>query len=126
MGQVMGRATAIQQLKSYISRLPNEKCIHSSKVTKSASKVVYWIEIPVQKIEESSACSDIWLLLHDHPSSTFHVLVVPSEFFEKNLHKLRVRLKKEKEYISLELTLDSFIDVHSSLCFESFAKPVNH
>ena len=67
----------------------------------NAAKDVWWLDIPLKKLDQSSV-SKIGLLLYDGTSHELHVLEVPKSYVKDHLKDLVVRT--EKGCISLELS----------------------
>jgi hypothetical protein len=66
----------------------------------NAAKDVWWIDVPLSRLDDS-ALEQVDLLLFDDRSSELHHLVVPTEYLRDHLGGLTVRA--DKECVRLEL-----------------------
>lgn len=95
--------------------------IHFSNI--NASKDVWWLDIPISKIQSPSHPL-LTLVLHDHRVAKLHVLDVPTAFLLENFESLSIR--EDKDMVSLELSseesrfLENVRPQTSGLCFASF------
>ena len=69
----------------------------------NVAKDVWWLDIPVMKLDKSGD-SNIGLLLYDGNPGHLYVLEVPKSYFNEHLRDLVVRT--EKGCISLELSTE--------------------
>ena len=97
----MKRAEAIARINRRYGSTPlNRRDTHVANI--NASKPVWWLDIPMHKLEGSVRALN--LLLYDHRVDDLHYLKVPTEFFRANLGGLVVR--DDKACITLELAAD--------------------
>ena len=71
----------------------------------NASKNVWWLDIPLEKIN-SDRESSINILLYEYNSASLFLLVVPKTYFREHISSFVCR--NEKKVISLELSADTF------------------
>ena len=97
----MKRSEAIALINSrYGSARLNRRDTHFANI--NARKPVWWLEIPIHKLEGSVRA--INLLLYDHRVDDLHYLKVPTEYLRANRVGLVVR--DDKACITLELAAD--------------------
>ena len=96
----MKRAEAIVRINRRYGSQLNRRDTHFANI--NASKPVWWLDIPIQKVKGS--VRTINLLLYDERVDDLHYLKVPTEYFRANLSGLVVR--DDKACISLELAAD--------------------
>ncbi len=95
----MDRETAVAQAMS--ERSLSKENTHSAKI--SATKPVWWIDVPLKKVEPGGV-DEVNLLLFDQRSDELHHLRVPATYFTENLARLDVR--DDSGRISLQLAVD--------------------
>src|SRR5215212_4064600 len=103
LSSVMHKSNAIARIAR--STRPSEvtaDSIHFANV--NASKHVWWLDIPLAKVE-SDGSPNIALLLYDHRPDQLHYLEVPKIYLRDNQSRLVVR--QAKACISLELSTET-------------------
>lgn len=95
----MDRQTAVEHVMS--DRNLSRANTHSAKI--SATKPVWWIDVPLKKVEPGGV-DEVNLLLFDQRSDELHHLRVPSAYFIENL--ARLDLRGDADRISLQLAVD--------------------
>ena len=100
-GIEMIKSEAIALAKDKFNFELNNSNTHFSKV--NAAKPVWWLEIPLSKINDPSL-SEINLLVENN--GQIDLLQVPTMFFKDHLSGFKVR--DEKQVVCLELDIKSF------------------
>jgi len=120
----MNRSEAIAFAEQKGSLFAHKRCVHFSNVSHSAIKSVWWVDIPLSKIVDC-ICTNLHLILHNALEKKLIVLEVPVKDMKRHLSEFSTRTRKGIEFISLELTLDNFMDTRpkgSTVAFKQYVK----
>ena len=111
--QVLKKAKSLELARSKYGVVLENANTHYSKV--NAGKAVWWIEIPIAKIEKFEVIN-----LVVEKSGDVTLLEVPTKFFGDNISGFKIR--EDKQVICLELDIDTFQNVvgEARLGFKQF------